>query len=71
MKKVHKPYHKFKNWLRENRIPYREIAEFLGVTIPTIAAKINGGSDFYLSEVQALRKKYDLSAEFFSADVVA
>ncbi|MBQ8390938.1 MAG: hypothetical protein IJX50_00125 [Clostridia bacterium] len=71
MKKVHEPYHKLKNWLRENRVPYREIADFLGLTIPTVAAKINGDSDFYLSEVQALRRKYGLSADYFYTGTVA
>ena len=71
MKKVHKPYHRFKNWLRENRVPYREIADLLGVRIPTIAAKINGDSDFYLSEVRAIRRKYGLSSDYFSTDNVA
>ena len=71
MKKVHKPYHRFKNWLRENKIPYRELSEFLGVTIPTISEKINGNSDFFLSEVQAIREKYKLPAEYFFTEDVA
>lgn len=71
MKKVHEPYHKLKNWLRENRVPYREIADLLGLRIPTVAAKINGDSDFYLSEVQIIRRKYGLSSDYFCTDVVA
>ena len=71
VKKIHKPYNKFKNWLRENRVPYRELADFLGLTIATVAAKINGDSDFYLSEIQAIRKKYGLESEIFFTENVA
>lgn len=69
--KIHKPYAKFKGWIRENGLNYQEIADFLGLNLATVSNKINGQSDFSLSEINALRKKYNLSSEIFFTDGVA
>lgn len=67
---IHKPYTKFKGWIRENGLSYQEIADFLGVNLTTISNKINGKSDFTLSEINALKSKYELdSGIFFTGDV--
>ena len=68
---IHKPYARFKGWIRENNLSYQEIAEFLGVNLTTICNKINGKSDFTLSEVNALKLKYKLDSEIFFTDDVA
>jgi len=71
MKLVHNPYAKFKGWLRSNNLTYKEIAELLGVSVTTVSAKINGQSDFLLSEIQAIRKHYRLDSDIFFTNDVA
>lgn len=70
-KNTHKPYSKFKGWLRENGLTYSDVANFLGINQATVALKINGNSDFLLSEVQALKDKYNLDSDIFFTDDVA
>ena len=62
---VHKPYNKFKGFMRENSLTYKDIASTLGLTISTVSMKINGHSDFYLNEVALLKSKYGLSSDIF------
>lgn len=68
---IHKPYHKFKGWLRENNLNYADLGALIGVSKTTISAKINGQSDFYLSEIQTIRKTYNLDGSIFFTDTVA
>lgn len=67
---IHKPYNKFKGWLRENGITYSEIAEVLGISVVTVSAKINGTSDFLLTEILLLEKKYGLDSSIFLCAVL-
>ena len=70
MKKIHEPYDKLKGWLREKRIVYKEIADLIGVSVPTVSAKINGDSDFFLSEVKLIKNRYKPEEDiFFIGDV--
>lgn len=71
MKLIHKPYVKFKGWLRENGLRYADIANLLGVSVATISAKINGTSDFLLSETRIIKRTYALSDNIFFAEDVA
>lgn len=72
MKKIiHKPYARFKGWIRENGLTYADIATFLGLNEATVSLKINGQSDFSLSEVQALKSHYKLNSNIFFTDDVA
>lgn len=64
-RKFHKPYEKLKIVLRENNITYAEIAKELGVSESSVSQKINGVSDFYLSEVDILLEKYGICTEVF------
>lgn len=64
-RKFHKPYEKLKTVLRENNITYAEIAKELGVSESSVSKKINGVSDFYLSEVDILLEKYGIHTEVF------
>ena len=70
-KQTHKPYIKFKGWLRANGLTYADIAKFLGINQTTVALKINGSSDFLLCEIQALRQHYKLDSNIFFTDDVA
>jgi len=71
VKKIHEPYSKFKGWLRGNNLTYKDIANFLGLSVATVSAKINGHSDFLLSEIQAIKKHFHLENEIFFNDNVA
>lgn len=70
-KKIHKPYARFKGWIRENGLTYADIANFLGLNETTISLKINGQSDFLLSEVQALQNHYGINSNIFFTNNVA
>ena len=52
----HAPYRKIKGALRENGLNYDRAAEALGMSVAALTHKINGPSDFYISEVMALSK---------------
>lgn len=68
--KIHPPYNEFKTWLKDNQITYKNLAELLGLTAASILKKINGQSDFTLSEVQLIKSKYGLDDTiFFTHDV--
>ncbi len=71
MKKVHKPYTKLKNWFRDNNVRYSEVAILIGRTETSVMQKINGYSDFLLSEVQMIKNHYKLNNDIFFTDDVA
>lgn len=62
---IHDPYDRFKGWLLEHHITYADLAELLGLNIATVSAKINGTSDFLLSEVKLIKNNYKLSSDIF------
>lgn len=62
---VHKPYMNFKGWLTEKKLTYKDIGDKLGLSVATICAKINGQSDFTLSEVNMIRDKFGYNGNFF------
>lgn len=62
---VHAPYSKFKGFLREQGLSYRDIADLIGVTVSTVSMKVNGYSDFYLSETEAIKSKYNVERDIF------
>ena len=64
-KRVHKPYNRFKGFLREKGLTYSDIAKLLGVTSSTVSMKINGYSDFYLSEQRLIRSEYLINEDVF------
>ncbi len=68
---MHAPYSKFKGWLRENGLTYSDLANLLGLNESTVSFKINGQSDFYLSEIRVIKQKYHLTSDIFFADAVA
>lgn len=64
-KKVHEPYNKFKGFAREKGITYEDIGKLIGVTPSTVSMKVNGYSDFYLSEQKLINKQYDAIDDIF------
>ena len=70
-RKIHVPYNKFKIWLKDNNLTYSAIAELLGITTTSVMYKINGRSDFLLSEIQLIKSTYKVSDNIFFTDNVA
>ena len=71
MKKVHKPYNKLKVWLKDNGITYADVALLLGRTETCVMHKINGYSDFSLSEVTLMKAEYKIKDDIFFTNDVA
>lgn len=70
-KKIHPPYNRFKIWLKDNNLTYSAIAELLGITSTSVMNKVNGKSDFLLSETQLIESEYHISNDIFSTENVA
>lgn len=70
-KLIHEPYNKLKGFMRENGIIYSHIAELLGVTPTTVSQKVNGQSDFTVSEAELIMRKYNADSKIFFVLIVA
>ncbi len=64
-KVVHEPYMKLKGVLREKNLKYSDIAKTLGISETGVGFKINGKSDFYISEVKTLQQEYGFETDIF------
>lgn len=64
-KKTHPPYDKFKGFLTERGLTYRDVGDLLGITPTSVGAKINGRSDFLLSEVKKIKMEYKPERDIF------
>lgn len=69
--KLHQPYNKLKGALRERGMTYDDVSRILQISKATLCRKINGDSDFYLSEADQLEAQglphnifYPTSCEF-------
>lgn len=54
-----------KSLLSEKNLTQEELAKKLGIAKPTLNAKINGARQWNYSELQLLRKTFDLTNEQF------
>lgn len=63
----HKPYQKLKGVMTEKSITYADFSRVLGISITAVNNKINGKSDFLLSEVEIINKAFDIETKFFCA----
>lgn len=70
-RKIHMPYNKFKVWLKDNGLTYSVISELLGITTTSVMLKINGQSDFLLSEAQLIKNTYNIGDDIFFTNYVA
>ena len=70
-KKKHAPYIAFKHAIAGKGLTYKDVAKVIDVTETTLMLKINGGSDFYLSEMQAICEAFSLASSLFFDAVVA
>ena len=63
----HKPYNKFRGCLVERKITYADVAKTLDITEISVGQKINGISDFYLTEVKKIKNVYGIEPNIFFA----
>ena len=68
---IHEPYDNFKGGLRSHQLTYKDVGEALGLSIATVSAKINGKSDFTLSEIRLLENRFGVPRDVFCGLSVA
>lgn len=65
MKKIHEPYDRFKGWLCQTQRTYKDVGELIGNTTTTVNNKVNGLSDFSLSETILIARTWNVSLNIF------
>lgn len=71
MKKRHAPYTKLKRLFASRGITYKDVAKVIHTTEATVMCKINGDSDFYISEMRAICCAFGIDIAIFFAEEVA
>jgi len=69
-KRCHPPYVTFKRTLAGMGLTYADVAKVIGTTTSTVQLKINGQSDFYISEQRAICEAFGIDSSIFFADLV-
>lgn len=54
---------KFKGFCTERKIKQAEIADLLGITVPSVNRKLNEKEPFTLDQVKTLCKHFNISAD--------
>lgn len=68
--KKHAPYTAVKRWLAGHGITYKDLAEVIDCAEPTITMKLNGSSDFYITEQLLICNAFGMDpALFFETEV--
>ena len=62
---LHRPYQRLKGEMTEKNITYSDMARLLNISAATVSNKINGISDFRISEVQKIQTYYGIDYSFF------
>ena len=61
----HQPYTAFKLWLAGHGITYKDVAKVIDCAEATVQMKINGASDFLLTEVKDICAAFGCDPELF------
>ncbi len=61
----HNPYMKLKGKMREHNLTAGDIAKLLNLSVTAVLQKINGQSDFTLSEAIKIVRAYNWSVDIF------
>ena len=69
--KKHPPYITLKRTFAAKGITYKDVAAVIKTTEATVMCKLNGSSDFYLSEVLAICAAFAIDPAIFFAENVA
>lgn len=62
---IHPPYNKLKGKLKEKELTYGDVAVILDISEVAVSHKINGTSDFYISEVRKMSDALGISNNIF------
>lgn len=62
---IHAPYNRLKGLLRTRNLTYSDLAELLNVSRATVSNKINGLSDFFLSESEVIERFLKIDHSIF------
>ena len=57
-------YNKLKGIMTEKQIKQEELAKILGLSVSTLNFKINGKSDFYISEAKKIAEYFNCTMEY-------
>ena len=61
----HAPYMKLKGKMRENNVVPNDLADLLNLSLTSVTQKINGQSDFFLSEATKIVNNYNWDYDIF------
>ena len=61
----HKPYMKLKGKMKENNVGTNDLANLLNLSDTSVLQKINGKSDFFLSEATKIVTTYNWNYDIF------
>lgn len=64
-KRIHPPYFRFKKILKGRGITYVQLASLLNMSSGSVGDKINGFSDFYISEMEIIEEKLSIPHSVF------
>lgn len=70
-KSKHAPYTAVKLWLAGHGITYKDVAEVIGSSEATVQLKLNGTSDFYITEQLMICERFSMDPSLFFAKDVA
>lgn len=65
-KKIHEPYQRLKGKMREKGLNYEDISKLLSISTTAVSHKINGKSDFLLSQALAVEARVGLDVKKFT-----
>lgn len=64
----HKPYERLKEALHNRNVSYRELGDLLSISVTAVCNKINGKSDFLISETDRIEAAYLIPRSVFLPD---
>ncbi len=70
-KQRHAPYKAVKYALAGKGVTYRDVAEILDLDVSTVTEKLNGGSDFYISQIKTICETFGFEYAIFFSDNVS
>lgn len=67
----HAPYKAAKLWLAGHGITYKDVGEVIHCSEVTVQLKLNGTSDFYITEILNICEAFSMDAAIFFEKEVA
>lgn len=67
----HAPYIAVKRWLAGHGITYKDVAEVIKCSEATVQLKLNGASDFFITEQIAICERFNMDPSVFFEKEIA